>query len=54
VIERRRTDAKETDMKAFVMSIVALVLITAVAAIGLGSIETSSTDRYQERSNVRL
>jgi hypothetical protein len=41
-------------MKAFVMSIVALALITAAAAIGLGTIQTSSTDRYQEPTNVRL
>ena len=41
-------------MKAFMTSIVALVVITAAAAFGVGSIfSQSSQDAYTVNSNVR-
>lgn len=41
-------------MKAFLMSLAALVVITATAAIVLGSLPMSSRETYTEIKNVRL
>lgn len=41
-------------MKAFLLSLVLLVAISTVAAIGLTVVPMSSQDAYTERSNVRL
>ena len=41
-------------MKAFAMSLLALVIITAVAATALRFVPMSSSDVYQEKPNVRL
>ncbi|MGH6815573.1 MAG: hypothetical protein ACREC6_07710 [Hyphomicrobiaceae bacterium] len=41
-------------MKAFVLSLVLLVAITAVAAISLNMLQQSSRDTYSVRTNVRL
>ena len=42
-------------MKAFVMSLVALVVITLVAAFGFGVVDMSSENVYSsEQGNVRL
>ena len=41
-------------MRAFVLSLVALAVITAVAATGLRMLPTSSSDVFSEKPNVRL
>lgn len=41
-------------MKAFILSLIALVVITAVAAGTLRFVPMSSSDVFSERSNVRL
>lgn len=41
-------------MKAFVLSLVALVGITVVAALALKLVPMSSSEVYSEHSNVRL
>lgn len=41
-------------MKAFLVSLVALVVISAVAAVVLGSLPMSSRETYTELRNVRL
>ena len=42
-------------MRAFVMSLVALVVITLVAAVGLGMVDMSSENVFSsEQGNVRL
>ncbi len=41
-------------MRAFISSIVALVLISVAASYGLKAISTSSQDAYTVNSNVRL
>jgi type II secretory pathway pseudopilin PulG len=41
-------------MRAFISSIVVLVLISVAAAFGLNAISTSSQDAYTVNSNVRL
>ena len=41
-------------MKAFVLSLVALVGITVVAALALNLVPMSSSEVYSEHSNVRL
>lgn len=41
-------------MRAFMLSLVALVVITAVAAVGLRLLPSSSSDAFSERPNVRL
>lgn len=41
-------------MKAFLMSLVLLASITAVAALALNFAARSSGDAFTERSNVRL
>ena len=41
-------------MKAFVLSLVALAVITAVAAAGLQLLPMSASDVYSEKPNVRL
>lgn len=41
-------------MKAFLVSLVALVVISAVAAVVLGSLPMSSRETYTEMRNVRL
>ena len=40
-------------MRAFISSIVLLVLISVAAAFGLNAISTSSQDAYTATSNVR-
>lgn len=40
-------------MRAFIMSLVALAVITGAAAIGLGTITESSQDAYSVSSTVR-
>lgn len=41
-------------MKAFISSLVALVVITAIAAAALRLVPMSSSDVFSERPNVRL
>jgi hypothetical protein len=41
-------------MKAFLLGLVALVAITAVAALTLQRVPISSMEAYTEHSNVRL
>ncbi|MGD9786002.1 MAG: hypothetical protein AB7E80_14800 [Hyphomicrobiaceae bacterium] len=41
-------------MRAFVTSIVALVVITAIAAIALNMVPMSARDTYTETQSVRL
>jgi hypothetical protein len=41
-------------MKAFILSLVALVAITAVSALVLQFVPMSSSDVFSERPNVRL
>jgi hypothetical protein len=41
-------------MKAFVLSLVALVVITAVAAATLSFVPMASSDVFTSRPNVRL
>lgn len=41
-------------MRAFLSSIVLLVIFTAVAAFGLDAISTSSKDAFTVNTNVRL
>jgi hypothetical protein len=41
-------------MKAFLISLVLLVVITAAAAVALNFVAVPSQDMYSERSNVRL
>lgn len=41
-------------MKAFVMSLMLLVAITALAAVGLNFTSRSASDAFTERPNVRL
>ena len=41
-------------MKAFILSLVALAAITAIAAVGLRFVPMSASDVFTERPNVRL
>lgn len=41
-------------MKAFVMSLAALVIISALAAVGLGLLPMSSQESFRSERNVRL
>ena len=41
-------------MKAFLFSLVALVALTAVAAVGLQVVTVPSSDLYSQSGNVRL
>jgi hypothetical protein len=41
-------------MRAFILSVVALVAITVAAAVGLQMIAMPSSDLFSERPNVRL
>jgi hypothetical protein len=41
-------------MKAFLLSLVAMVVLTAVAAFGLQVVSVPSSDLYSESGNVRL
>ncbi len=41
-------------MKAFVLGMVALIVITAAAAVGLEAIDMTAENTYVEHSNVRL
>ncbi len=41
-------------MKAFILSLVALAVITAVSAVVLEQLPMSSSDVYTEKPNVRL
>ncbi len=41
-------------MKAFLMSLVLLVAITAAAAVGLNLASRSAGDAFTQKSNVRL
>ena len=41
-------------MKAFVLSLVALVVITAVSAVVLQMLPMSASDVFSEKPNVRL
>jgi hypothetical protein len=41
-------------MKAFLMSLVLLAAITAIAAAGLSFTQRSAGDAFTERGNVRL
>lgn len=41
-------------MKAFLMSLVLLAAITAVAAVGLNLTQRSAGDAFTQRGNVRL
>lgn len=41
-------------MKAFLKGIVALVIISVVAAVGLGMMPMSAQDVFTESQNVRL
>lgn len=41
-------------MKAFMLSLVLLAVITAAAAVGLNMLPQSSREAYTEKGNVRL
>lgn len=41
-------------MKAFLASLVLLVIVTAVAVVGLQSLDMSASTVYQQPSSVRL
>ena len=41
-------------MKAFLLSLVLLAVITAAAGVGLNLLTVPSQEMYSERSNVRL
>ncbi|HZT49862.1 MAG TPA: hypothetical protein VFA64_17955 [Hyphomicrobiaceae bacterium] len=41
-------------MRAFILSLVALVVITAAAAVALRYVPMSASDVYSDRPNVRL
>lgn len=41
-------------MKAFLLSLVALVVISAIAAVGLSMLEISSSENSSQSGNVRL
>lgn len=41
-------------MKAFIQSIIALAVITVVAAVGLGMVPMSARDVFTQSENVRL
>lgn len=48
-------DLGKNDMKAFVTSLVAMAVITVVAAVGFGALDMSADTVYTTKSgNVRL
>jgi hypothetical protein len=41
-------------MRVFIVSVVAIIVITAVSAIVLTGLDASSAERFQIKENVRL